>query len=132
MPHRYLSILFLGATFALVIFSCKKNNDDNPEIFYGKWKTSYGDTVRFYHENGKDLLYNDHGGSPAPPADPVREYFYKQGRLSVKEAMGTGTIVRPLPSFKWLNEGKEFTMQAGDWFLYISTIGAVYTFTKID
>ncbi len=130
------SYFFLAGVFAAIVFlSCTKEESDK-DIFYGHWKTSYGDTISFYNQNGTDILeYEIDAFSPGPPAnDPIHEYLYKNNKLSIRDNVGASSSepFRELTSFKWANKGIEFKVQGVQWFPFMSSTVTTFTFTKIQ
>jgi hypothetical protein len=135
MTCRNLYFSLAGAFIAILFLSCTKE-ESGTDIFYGQWKTSYGDTISFYSQNGSDILeYKIDAFSPGPPAnDPLHEYFYQDDKLSIRDDIGPMVSVpfRELTSFKWVNKGIQFKVQGVQWFPFMSATTTVFTFTKIQ
>lgn len=129
---RHLLFAFLACTVITTSFSCHKEvSDTNP--FYGNWKASYGDTVTFAREDGRNILIYDVSGSPGGPTPGItdfHEFDYKDGKFYIKEGIGTSSGFRHIPSFAWVEEGKQFTVEKTAWLSFISSTGT-FTFTKI-
>lgn len=129
------NFLFITVLFAMIIaiFSCKKNNDSGGELFYGKWETSYGDTIIFARENGKDILTFDYSMNPFMPATTKRQYTYSNNKLTIKipEGYPTTEVFRILNSFSWIQQGQSFSIQGVEWFAFMSSTQTYFTFTKI-
>jgi hypothetical protein len=129
---RRLLLALLAGTFIITSFSCDKAvSDTNP--FFGNWKASYDDTVTFALENGKNILIYDVSGSPGGPIPGItndHEFDYKDGKFYIKEGIGTTSGFRHIPSFAWVEEGKQFTIEKTEWLSFISSTGK-FTFTKI-
>jgi hypothetical protein len=139
-PNAMLSRFFLlpAALLMLAVFvSCKKNkdSDNSTSLFYGKWKTSYNDTVEFKRENGQNVLIFDESMNPSMPMTTTRPFRYSLGKLYMKMPGGlisTGFAdYRELESFSWIVPGQSFTVKAYQWFLFISSTTTTFTFTKI-
>jgi hypothetical protein len=127
-------ILLAGCYFliAISIFSCKKEKGTGTESFLGKWKTSYGDTILFARVNGKNMITYDRSMNPSMPLTSDYEYAYQNNKLGIKD--GIASIpggFRFFQSFKWLDRGRSFEIQGVEWFLFLSSSGTYFTFTKI-
>jgi hypothetical protein len=132
MYRRFLIVIVSFVTIA-VHSSCKKDKISGPGLFYGKWKTSYGDTVNFAWENGKNILTFDNSMNPQMPVTTKQEYRYEGNKLSIKMPDGYPAIsvFRTFQSFDWVEEGKSFTIQGIEWFMFLSASSSYFTFTKI-
>lgn len=135
---RQFSLLLATALLTALSFSCKKNNDSTGTntLFYGKWKTSYNDTIEFTHENGKDYVIYDESMSPAVPFNARKQFRYSMGKLDIEMPPGYPGIgmfpgYRTLNSFTWNNPGQSFTIQGVEWFMFLSSTTTYFTFTKI-
>lgn len=128
-------LLFVMASFIMIlsVFSCKKDELAANAVFYGKWKTSYGDTIEFARENGKDILTYDESLNPFMPTNTKREYRYHLDKLAIKMPDGYPAIsaFRVFQSFTWIQEGQSFSLQGIEWFLFMSASTTYFTFTKI-
>jgi hypothetical protein len=121
---------FLIAT-AIIIFSCKKENNNNVNLFYGNWKTSYGDTITFSKIGNKNILSYDFSLNPALPTKTNYEYTYQNNRLGIKNSLPVSNNYTFLESFRWLQQGQSFEVQGIHWFPFISSTQTYFTFTKI-
>ena len=130
---RHLLLALMAGYFIITSFSCNKEVSDSNR-FYGNWKASYGDTVTFARENGRNILIYDVSGSPGGPTPGItndHEFDYKDGKFYIKEGIGTSNSFRHIPSFAWVQEGKEFTIEKTEWLSFISSTGK-FTFTRIQ
>jgi len=117
---------------AVLLFSCKKEKGVSSEIFLGKWKTSYGDTIAFSRVNGENIVSYDLSMNPAMPANRDFEYSYRNGKLGIKDGFSSSfNGFRYLQTFKWLDEGRSFEVQGAEWLLILSSTSVYFTFTKI-
>lgn len=132
MSYRHLLVLLLGLVMIVSVFSCKKDNISSAAIFYGKWKTSYGDTITFARQDGKNVIYyfNDLNPGPGVPG-AIREYAYFAGTFQMKYVVSVNDPFFAVKTFKWVTLGKVFTIMNVEWFPYMSSI-STFTFTKID
>lgn len=131
MSFRYSCIL-MPACIALISFSCSKDKSGR-DILLGKWKSSYGDTISFYKENGKNIVhYKVASYSPGPvPVGDFHEYSYENERLSIKDNAGSSEPFRELTTFTWTDKGNVFTVQGVQWFMFMSATITYFKFTKI-
>jgi hypothetical protein len=130
---RHLLPVLIGCTVIISSFSCKKG-ESNPNKFYGYWKASYGDTVTFAHQNGRNVLIYDVSGSPGGPEPGFtndHEFDYHNGKFYIRQGIGTSSNFMEVPSFAWVKVGKEFTVEKREWLYFISSVGK-FTFTKIQ
>ncbi|HEX2630258.1 MAG TPA: hypothetical protein VHM26_14625, partial [Chitinophagaceae bacterium] len=83
---RRFSFILTAALLIALSFSCKKNSDSQGSntLFYGKWKTSYNDTIEFTHENGKDYVIYDESMNPSMPTDTKSEFRYEWEKLHIR------------------------------------------------
>jgi hypothetical protein len=129
---RHKFILLILAVFSACILSCNKSNSGQEYMLYGKWKASYGDTIRFSREGDRNVLLYDVNGSPGPPGDSKHEYTFSGGKLSIKETPGSSNPYRLLTTFRWIDEKQQFSINRNEWFLFLSSTGLPdFTFTKI-
>lgn len=134
---RRFSFVPIAALLTTFFFSCKKSTDSNGSntLFYGKWKTSYNDTIEFIHENGKDYVIYDESMSPAVPFNSKKQFRYSLGKLHIEMPTGwpaPGVVdFRKLDSFNWIITGQSFGVQGVEWFLFMSSSSTYFTFTKI-
>jgi hypothetical protein len=127
---RYLLFIVFGFLFVNGLNSCKKETHTKNHLLYGKWKTSYGDTIQFARESGKDILTYDNTMNPALPNLTKREYRYESGKLSMRW-LPSADPFQPVQSFAWITEGESFTIQGIEWFMFLSSTSTYFTFTKI-
>jgi hypothetical protein len=120
-----ITILFF---LALAVTSCQKE-DVTPAI-YGQWKTSYGDTITFSKENGKDILTYDLSLNASRPVDTKKEFIFRDNKLGILDGLN-GNDFRMLQSFNWKQQGLSFEVQGVEWFLFVNSTNTYFTFTKI-
>jgi hypothetical protein len=130
--QRNSLFIVLALTLGSALYSCKKSSDASTEngIFYGKWKTSYGDTIQFARENGKDILTYDNTMNPSLPNLSKSEYRYRSGKLATRWFPSADDF-QVIQSFAWIVEGESFTIQGIQWFMFLSSTLTYFTFTKI-
>jgi len=126
--RSFLSCLVL--LFSCILLSCKKDAAEN-ELLYGKWKTSYGDTIKFARESNNDILTYDASMNPVQPVDTKTDFRYINGKLEIKRYPGMADFSR-LETFKWKNVGQSFEVQGVEWFMFLSSTTTYFTFTKIQ
>src|SRR5687768_3299872 len=82
MNRAWVSLLISG----LFVCGCEKEKTSGENIFYGTWVkgSNYGDTLRFYKNNGKNILAYNGSFNTALPAPIETEFIYRQGKLSLK------------------------------------------------
>jgi hypothetical protein len=134
MNHRHSSALLLAITITLVFSSCKKDSTRPEAIFYGKWKTSYGDTITFEHKDGKNIVYDfpDYSATSVGGIQTkVRRFAYANGKLQLNDLPDINNQFRSLNSFEWVQPGTVFTVITIDWFVFMSALYK-FTFTKIQ
>ncbi|MEI9945919.1 MAG: hypothetical protein WDN26_17070 [Chitinophagaceae bacterium] len=132
MNLRYIFTFSIGLALVFSLSLCTKENQTSASTFYGHWKTSYGDTITFSRENGKNIVEYDQSMSPSVPRTDKYEYTFKDGKLAIKDGMmGTPDDFRIYRTFAWIEEGKSFTIQGLEWFAFISSTITYFTFTKI-
>lgn len=129
------SFSFLLIAFLIVLtflFSCKKDkNETNAVTFYGKWKTSYGDTVTFTRVNGKNVIRYDASMNPGLPMQTTEEYTYRNNKLGIRSSFSSIGDFRMMNTFQWIDEGRSFKIQGVEWFVFMSSTATWFTFTKI-
>jgi hypothetical protein len=131
MKKQFLyTVSFLLVTF-ISLLSCKKENTNDKSLFYGNWKTSYGDTITFSRTGNKNILNYDYSLNTALPTKTNYEYSYRNNKLGIKNDFnGPGTF-QFFESFRWLQQGQSFEVQGVEWFPFISSTLTYFTFTKI-
>lgn len=117
--------------FSVILLSCKKDAAAENELLYGKWKTSYGDTITFARENRSNILTYDVSLNPTLPVDTKTDFRYVNGKLEIKKYSGLADYSR-LETFKWKSVGQSFEVQGLEWFTFISSTTTYFTFTKIQ
>ncbi len=113
-----------------VFISCQKKDTTPNSSLYGQWKTSYGDTITFSQENGKDILTYDLSLNASMPVDTKKEFTYRDNKLGILDGLN-GNDFRILQTFKWKQEGRAFEVQGIEWFLFVNSTNSYFTFTKI-
>ncbi len=121
-------ILFIAA-----ITSCRKGAAvASEEIFYGKWATNYGDTIRFFSSGtNNSITYKDYFTSPK--LEKTQAYTYQNNRLGIKNwLLGPADDYKFFETFKWIQEGQIFDVQSLEWHPFRSSTTVYYRFTKIQ
>jgi hypothetical protein len=122
--NPYILALFFVSAF----ISCSKDSELAPEFFYGQWKANYGDTLIFSRSSGRNNLnYRNSMNSLLPRVD--QEFAFRDGKLGLKYI--TTSDFGFYDSFKWVQPGASFEIQANEWFGFLSSTGGYFTFTKI-
>jgi hypothetical protein len=126
-------ILFPGLLLFTALFqlSCDKQNGITASTFYGRWKTSYNDTVEFSKIGGKDMIRYDLTMNPSMPMNSFHEFTYRDNKLGIKDGLSGLATYRFYQSFRWLEEGRSFEIQGIEWFPFLSSTGTYFTFTRI-
>lgn len=127
---------FLRLPLLIILFggllSCSKENQPGAQQFYGKWRTSYGDTIEFKKENGKAILIYDESRNPSLPWIVKREYRYDNNKLAIKlPASSSVGEYRVFQTFAWIQAPQSFTIQGIEWFNFLSSTQTYFTFTRI-
>lgn len=100
-------------------------------MFYGYWKTSYGDTIRFFRQGGRDVVTYDRAMNPSMPMRSTSEYNYANEKLGIKDGFAGPVQFRYFTTFVWLQPRKTFEVQGVEWFGFISSTSTKFTFTKL-
>jgi hypothetical protein len=129
MLKPYLSLLFVTLLFAF--FGCKKQSLDSASQFYGYWKTSYGDTIRFSRQGNKNVITYDLTMNPSMPVRTTNEYTFENNKFGIRDGMASVTGFRYINSFAWVSPNEEFQVQGVEWFFFLSSTSTIFTFTKI-
>lgn len=58
-----------------------------------------------------------------------KEFAFRDGKLGLKYI--TTSDFHFFGSFKWIQSGASFEIQANEWFPFLSSTGGYFTFTKI-
>jgi hypothetical protein len=119
---------FLALLSVMFITSCEKEDQETVELFYGQWKTSYGDTVRFERINGTNIMIGWPVWDGAVMATAAKEFSYRKNKLALRDPGPTAFI--PLETFQWSVKGKAFTVELSDWSQSTPTALWVLTFTR--
>lgn len=102
-------------------------------MFYGSWKTSYGDTIEFFRQDDRNVLRYDYSMNPSNPTKIDQEYFYHDDKLGLKRVWaGTSGTLYTFQSFRWIQKGQVFEVRGVEWFNFISSTQTVFNFTKIE
>ena len=132
IKHMNSRCVFLSLTMAAICFiilSCSKNKTSDVSLFYGRWKSTIGDTITFFQRSGQNLC--DAGaGSPGPDFHEI-EFSYSNSKLKFKDGAADPGRFRTLQTFKWIQYGTSFEVDGNDFYFYISSIPGTVTFTKI-
>ena len=118
-------------TLVLFSFACKKSSGDEADL-YGTWVkgNNAGDTLWFMKKNGKDILRQPESFNTLMPTYSEKEYYFKDGKLSIKSFAPTSQEYYPIDSFSWTQAGKEFTIQNSELFIFMSSI-VTYKYRKL-
>jgi len=127
---RSFAIILLIATIVTLISCAKDHQPAADRLLHGSWKTSYGDTITFSKENGKDILTYNMSLNPVRPMRTKKEYSFRNDKLSLNEGPGA-TDFRTINTFNWKKRGRLFEVQGIEWFMFLSSAGTYFTFTKI-
>lgn len=119
------------AAFSLILSSCKKEDSDSIALFYGKWSTSYSDTIEFFQNGSNNIIRYDKSLNPTMPVTTDEEYTYRDNKLGIKNGYDRPGGFTFLKSFSWIERGRSFRVQAVEWFNFISSTTTWFTFTKI-
>jgi len=130
MKRATTAILLLASIVFLV--SCDKDQDgDNPSVFYGAWKTSYGDTIVFLQQDNKNIVRYNASMNPSMPMHHAHEYNYNNGKFYINRTPADASGLQELTSFQWLDRGRSFQLQGMQWFMFLASTQTQFTFTKI-
>jgi hypothetical protein len=126
-------LLYLIAFIAGIIFlsSCKKEKNNESSLFYGKWKTSYNDTIVFSSPGGRNLLTYNMSMNPLLPSTSSYEYTAPVDKLAKKDWRNAAGDFIFFQSFRWIQKGFVFEVQGVEWFPFMSSTLPYFTFTKI-
>ena len=116
---------------AIILVSCKKENNSDISLFYGSWKTSYGDTIVFSRTDNKNILRYNVSLNPVLPAKTTIEYTYKNDKLGIKNDWNGPNTFQFFQSFRWIQKGEIFEIQGVEWLPFLSSTQVYFTFTKI-
>ncbi|MBS1576482.1 MAG: hypothetical protein JST09_14355 [Bacteroidetes bacterium] len=126
-----MRLLFFISSLVILIFNaCRQDDVPENNPLYGQWKTSYGDTITFSIENGRNILTYDMSLNASMPVDTKKEFIYRDNKLGLLDGLN-GNDFRMLQTFKWKEQGKSFEVQGVEWFLFISSTTTYFTFVKI-
>ena len=134
MKHwtSYLLLLLFVA-----FLSCRKetaatSTTATPEIFSGKWKASYGDTINFSSSvTNNSVTYKDYFTSPI--IVKTNAFTYQNNRLGIKNwLLGPVDDYKFFDTFKWIQEGQVFDVQGIEWHPFTNSSIVYYRFTKIQ
>jgi len=126
---RLLFIVTSLLVTASTSISCQKEDASPGNSFYGQWKTSYGDTISFSRENGKNILTYNQSMNPNLQVDLKKEFTYRDNKLGILDGLN-GNDFRMLQTFKWNRQGRSFEVQGVEWFLFVNSTNTYFTFTK--
>ena len=118
-------------SLVLFSFACKVVSGDESDL-YGTWikGSNTGDTLWFMKKNGKDIMRQPESFNPLVPTYSDREYYFKNGKLSIKSFAPASQEYFPIESFTWTQAGKEFTIQNSELFIFMSSI-VTYKYRKL-
>lgn len=128
--HAMRYFLLVALTLLLAT-GCKKDSLNTTSQFYGHWKTSYGDTVEFRRQNGKNVIIYDATLNPSMPMRTTSEFNYQNEKLGIKNPWSSPVEFRYIDSFTWIQRGESFEVLGIDWFPFMSSTLTKFTFTKL-
>jgi hypothetical protein len=131
MNHRNLLRYTAFVILFFLCFSCRKDSTMYKDLFYGKWQTSYGDTITFFNQNGKNLLHYNRSTNPSAHKDTTIEFIFTNNKFGLKDGYGFNGNFRMLPTFTWAQEGKIYSAAAIEWFPFVSSTTVHYTFLRV-
>lgn len=108
MNRQYLLYFLLLTGMIIFSVSCKKDNAVGERSFYGKWESSYGDTITFSKENGKNIIGYNNSMTPLLPMSLKYEYTYRNDKLGIKDGLSGLGDFRVFQSFAWIQAGKSY------------------------
>jgi hypothetical protein len=131
MRRKLSSVIMLLTVTIIASISCTRDNQPaaDPSL-YGSWKTSYGDTITFSKENGKDILTYNMSLNAVLPVHTKKAYSFQNDKLSIHDGP-SATDFRTINTFKWQEKGRSFEVQGIEWFMFLSSTATWFTFTKI-
>lgn len=121
--QRLLLLMCLAAALA----GCGSGNDiifGNEATLYGAWAkgTSFGDTIFFYKENGKNMMRSSMSFNVSHPNYLTTEYKFANDKLSRKGYLGIGNDFLDIQSFAWKQRGSEFEILSTDIYPFMSAL----------
>ena len=129
---RKVIVSLMSILLSSSFFSCSKNVSDEESAFYGTWVkgSNTGDTLQFSKKNGKNILSYNLSFNSLVYAPTEVEYFYTNGRLSIKYPAVTGADF-PINSFVWKQGNKEFEVLGIELYNFMSASNVFFTFRKL-
>jgi hypothetical protein len=125
----YITLCFI--VLPIILFSCTKEDEVDTSLFYGSWKTSYGDTIVFSRTGNKNMLNYDVSMNPAFAPRANNEFTYNDDKLGLKDGFGGSGSFRFFDSFRWIQKGSIFEIEQIQWFTFVSSMRTYFIFTKI-
>lgn len=128
-----LKYFLLSMVFVLLFASCTKKADGgSEESLHGVWAKgpNAGDTLRFFRKNGRHIMAYSMSFNPSMQAPTESEYFLRGDELRI-QLFGTGDLI-PVGSFKWLQRGSRFEVQGIQFFPFMSSTIAYFTYQKVQ
>ncbi len=118
--------------FTVLSFACKKDGIGNESDLYGTWVkgSNMGDTLWFMKKNGKSIIRVPDSFNPQMAIYSEKEYRLLNGFLSIKTYAPFSDDFDPVSTFRWIDRGKEFSIQNTELFLFMSSI-ITYKYKKI-
>jgi hypothetical protein len=127
-------LLFACLIVLLISSGCRKDRAiKNDSALYGIWVkgTTVGDTLEFFHRNGRNILRYDLSFNAALPAKKETEYIFRDGKLGIQLYSASGNF-NTIESFKWKQSGEEFEIQGIELFPFMSSTLVYFTYRKIQ
>lgn len=125
-------LLAILITVLLLAEACSKSASDGEALFYGRWLTSYGDTVVFSRQGGQNQVSFDYSMNPLMPQTSQHRFACFNQKLAIDYSFDPSAEFKTFDSFYWTDKGKEFKIKAFEWFNFVSSTQSWFTFTRID
>lgn len=121
------------ALIVLVLGSCDKDSASASNLT-GTWikGTNVADTLYFIQKNDRSIMRYRISFNPATGGFAEHEYAIINGKLALKNFMGSQNDFYSIESFNWVQTGKEFEILGYQLFPYMSSTLAKFTYKKID
>lgn len=100
------------------------------DLFYGNWRTSYGDTITFSKQGNKNMLRYTRSTNPSSP-DTTIEFIFNNGKLGIKDGVNPTGQFRMLQTFFWSDEGRVYSVLSNEWFPFLSSSTLYYSFVRL-
>lgn len=123
-------VLLAALIFALAGSECTKNNSpSDPDVLGGTWirkgtdGNGPGNKLQFSAPADNPMLYFDCGGSPASGQQYAYvPYRFSNNQLSYLNYADSAAGFYPVTSFRWVETGREFSVEFHQILLYMSAV----------